>query len=1098
MKVESKALHASDTKLVIYPDGSMDLASTKSANSRLPEVTVGQLQKYQADPDLVENEAFRKLTAPEQITTERTYKQYTQLLKHIDDMPLDETAKNIYATATGISLDQLSKTDERLIKIGESLTLKKGNAYDKLMEFAKNHERLTNTSNTLLRGMDIGFNVLEAGLVLHDVYKHLHKGDTKGAIGAAIGGSVEWGITNKLGAALTLKLAGLGAVIAGGSVVGLVATTLVAGLIGYGIASYIGSKADELIQQLFASSELVAAPVDPLILDMAGNGFHPTTLGQGAHFDLDQNGFAEKMNWISGDDAMLVIDKNENGIIDDGNEVFGDQTRLKDGQYAKNGFEALREYDSNQDGLISSEDVDFGKLLIWQDNGNAQTEDGELVSLKEAGIQSIQLEYSQFGEESDTGVTFGNTATFTKVDGSQLNIAEYWVKTETHNTIEHNKGSLVGDDAQLPNTASHGALPSLHTAIAMDTSGQLRDMLATFKVTEDAKTRKQQIESILQIIAGATDIADNSRGSRFSAKKLKVVEAFMGRKFIGQNGAEPNANAAKQLETAYQEILQMYYHDLMLQTRVQEVLVMIDQNEKMIRLDQVKEALATVMDESETVQKIGEYAGTLHYLSRYGVKGWEEFRDYYSSQSAIYSKQIALSTNQAIVGDDSGEALTVTAEKSLIYAGAGNDTLNGSNGADTLYGEDGDDTINGGSGNDTIIGGAGDDTLKGGDDKDDHDVYLFGRGHGKDYLYDEYGTSTIRFTDDIVASDFLVRRDGQHIVLMNQVSGDQLTIAYFASHSTHRRVILEFSDGTVHTIDNQDSIFRNLTGTAADETIDLFLSDGGTIRAGAGNDTLNGSNGADTLYGEDGDDTINGGSGNDTIIGGAGDDTLKGGDDKDDHDVYLFGRGHGKDYLYDEYGTSTIRFTDDIVASDFLVRRDGQHIVLMNQVSGDQLTIAYFASHSTHRRVILEFSDGTVHTIDNQDSIFRNLTGTAADETIDLILSDGGTIRAGAGNDTLNGSNGADTLYGEDGDDTINGGSGNDTIIGGAGDDTLKGGDDKDDHDVYLFGRGHGKDYLYDEYGTSTIRFTDDIVASDFLVRRNGQHIVLMNQVSGD
>ena len=429
-----------------------------------------------------------------------------------------------------------------------------------------------------------------------------------------------------------------------------------------------------------------------------------------------------------------------------------------------------------------------------------------------------------------------------------------------------------------------------------------------------------------------------------------------------------------------------------------------------------------------------------------------------------------------------------------LYGNKGDDKLYGEDGNDALYGNDGKDVLVGAEGEDKLYGGAGDDVLDGGtgndrlDGAEGNDVYLFQTTHGQDTLYDSLGMNTIQFPDQVKYSDIIIRRTSKNIVLSYKDNDDSITFENFAERPESRNFILKFSDGTTQTIDSLNSIFRNLTGTAADETIDLFLSDGGTIHAGAGDDTLNGSAGADTLYGEDGDDTINGGSGNDTIIGGAGDDTLKGGDDKDDHDVYLFGRGHGKDYLYDEYGTSTIRFTDDIVSSDFLVRRDGQHIVLMNQVSGDQLTIAYFASHSTHRRVILEFSDGTVHTIDNQDSIFRNLTGTAADETIDLILSDGGTIRAGAGNDTLNGSNGADTLYGEDGDDTINGGSGNDTIIGGAGDDNLYGGDGDD---IYVFGRGHGKDRISDSSGHTTVSFQSGISADALRVSREGSDLVL-------
>ncbi len=82
---------------------------------------------------------------------------------------------------------------------------------------------------------------------------------------------------------------------------------------------------------------------DPLILDLGGDGFNIETKELGANFDLDKNGFAEKINWTS-KDGFLCLDLNGNGTIDDGGELFGDQTLLADGTAAKNGFEALAQY----------------------------------------------------------------------------------------------------------------------------------------------------------------------------------------------------------------------------------------------------------------------------------------------------------------------------------------------------------------------------------------------------------------------------------------------------------------------------------------------------------------------------------------------------------------------------------------------------------------------------------------------------------------------------------------------------------------------------------------------------------------------------------
>jgi len=77
-------------------------------------------------------------------------------------------------------------------------------------------------------------------------------------------------------------------------------------------------------------------------------------------FDLDGDKFAEKTGWISGDDGILVVDRNNNGKIDDISEIFGNKDKT-------NGFETLREFDSNHDGVVDANDTQFDQLKVWQD-----------------------------------------------------------------------------------------------------------------------------------------------------------------------------------------------------------------------------------------------------------------------------------------------------------------------------------------------------------------------------------------------------------------------------------------------------------------------------------------------------------------------------------------------------------------------------------------------------------------------------------------------------------------------------------------------------------------------------------------------------------
>lgn len=86
--------------------------------------------------------------------------------------------------------------------------------------------------------------------------------------------------------------------------------------------------------------------------------------------------------------AFIAVDRNGDGLITTEDELFGNQ-----GDKYKNGFEALREFDSNKDDVIDKKDKDFAKLLLWFDkNGDGKVQKGELVPLK-SRIESVSLKY---------------------------------------------------------------------------------------------------------------------------------------------------------------------------------------------------------------------------------------------------------------------------------------------------------------------------------------------------------------------------------------------------------------------------------------------------------------------------------------------------------------------------------------------------------------------------------------------------------------------------------------------------------------------------------------------------------------------------------
>jgi hypothetical protein len=150
------------------------------------------------------------------------------------------------------------------------------------------------------------------------------------------------------------------------------------------------------------------AGTDPVIVDVAGNGFSLTDFDSGVLFDYAAVGIRFKIAWTApdSDDAFLALDRNGNGAIDDGSELFGDVTRQPRDSWVRNGFEALATLDSNQDGVIDKTDERFKDLLLWQDsNHNGISEPDELHKLKDSGLKVIDCHYKparrtdQFGNQ---------------------------------------------------------------------------------------------------------------------------------------------------------------------------------------------------------------------------------------------------------------------------------------------------------------------------------------------------------------------------------------------------------------------------------------------------------------------------------------------------------------------------------------------------------------------------------------------------------------------------------------------------------------------------------------------------------------------------
>lgn len=504
----------------------------------------------------------------------------------------------------------------------------------------------------------------------------------------------------------------------------------------------------------------------PLVIDLDGDGTVETNKENSTvHFDHDNNGFAESTGWVGKDDGLLVRDINGNGQIDNGTELFGNNSVLSSGEKAANGFEALADLDSNNDGVFNSSDTAWDDVKVWKDsNGNGIVDEGELLTLTQAGVSGINLDYQDSTTTDENGNQHNQTGTFIKADGTTGSIHDVWFDADYADTVNKVEITIPDNIKDMPNISGFGNVCSLQEAMAQDESGELKALIEQYMTETNAAVRKGMIDKIIFHWTGVQDIDPLSRKPSYfaddnnpleDARYLEVLERFLGEKYsnrywFGREDQNPHEQAAKYLLQGYDILAAYVSNELEAQTHCKTLL-------ENIKLTWNEETQVWDIDISGAVNILNSLAetnldsaiATLHFLE-----------DIIEQQNMMVDAINTAFQNQATETNNLQEYYLnfgklenkISNGSDIIYGTDDDNYINGLAGNDKIYGENGNDTLIGGTGNDYLVGGNGSDT------------YFFEGSWGKDSIdnssTDEKGTNPdkILFGEGISPSDVTILR----------------------------------------------------------------------------------------------------------------------------------------------------------------------------------------------------------------------------------------------------------------------------------------------------------------------------------------------------
>jgi len=789
---------------------------------------------------------------------------------------------------------------------------------------------------------------------------------------------------------------------------------------------------------------------DPLALDLNGNGIEPLAADghAGAMFDHERNGIRTATGWVHSNDGILVYDRNGDGKINNGGELFGDNTLLKDGSTAAHGFAALAELDENSDGKVDAADSAFKKLGVWRDlNHNGISEEGEISSLEDVRVQSLNLAYKNADQNLGNGNTLAEVGSYTDADGNEHIMGDLQLSADRFHSRFSDSIELTDAQRREVNLGGSGRVRNLREAAAQ--SSELADALQQYK---NAETKEEQLalrDKLLQawantdksrdsIIKISADFAihtqqDRRRGIGLTPSQIRHMQSIMSRniwELIGESDPDGKrqaelyrrigvldsftgtrssrlyyfneAQAKHIIDTVngtYDKLADSLYDGLLFQTRLRPYL-----DAMRLRISEEGKYSIDYGDVSALFAEIHKKNPGKAFtdLGELLAKGNADGKN--TDMAPLAEKFVQYA--QEADNNGSFEAYSkVLGEKNMLSLGytlaPHGDSLGekilgaigyniGKDGDDALYGNSNANYLHGGNGNDMLDGHAGDDTLNG--------------GAGNDALFGNIGHDTL---------------DGG--------AGD------------------DYMEGG--NFESDTYIFR--VGHGKDAIKDLAWPDqADTLR-------FEGALAEKAQFGREG---------NNLVI------QAYGSNDQVSLVDYFYGEGFSRYHF---------QFDDATWGREDMFKKTFT-----------------FGGTENNEGLGGWISDDIIHGKGGDDDI-RGYEGNDAlygDAGNDALHGDGGddTLDGGEGNDFLEGNQGNDTLNGGAGNDALYGHEGKDTLDGGTGDDYMEGGNFESD--TYIFRVGHGKDTIRElavwDAQADTLRF-EGAQAEKTRFSREGRDLVV-------